>query len=462
MDGLIGTRMQDLLGAELFALNEPHIQAALAGATQEFERVVPGPGGIRRQSLVTYVPDLVDGAVVGFMAQVTEVTRLKEAEALARAEVAQREHALALLNASEGALREAQRLGRIGSWEWEIEPDIATWSPELYRIFGRDPRQLPPKFPELRTLYTEASWQRLRDAATRTIANGEPFELDLEYRLPQERTGWVEARGERVRDESAQIVRLRGTVLEITHRRRAEEARRRAQSAEMASRNKTELMARVSHDLRTPLNAILGFAQLFRSVSNLEPKQRQWADLLYDAGKHMLDLVEEVLDLSAAESGRIVVAAIDLDVVALVRASLQQFAVVATQAGVELVAPAADTAPMLVLADPMRLKQAFDNLLSNAIKYTASGGRVSVTIACVGDTVEIRVQDTGVGLSPDQLERLFQPFERLGAEGTPVVGTGLGLALTRNLVELMGGAVRVSSVKGQGSSFVLAMPGARP
>lgn len=461
-DDLIGTRMQDLLGDELFALNEPHIHAALAGVPQEFERVVPGPGDVRRQSLVTYVPDVVDGTVVGFMAQVTEVTRLKEAEALARAEVAQREHALALLNASEGALREAQRLGRIGSWEWEIrQPDIAIWSPELFHIFGRDPRQLPPKFDELHTLYTEASWDRLRGAAARTIENAQPFELDLEYRRPDGQTGWVEARGEAVRDETGQIVRLRGTVLEITHRRQAEEARRRALSAEMASRNKTELMARVSHDLRTPLNAILGFAQLFRTVSTLEPTQRQWADLLYDAGKHTLDLVEEMLDLSAAESGRITIQAIDLDVGPLVQASLQQFSELAARAGVELVAPHADMAPMLVHADPMRLKQALDNLLSNAIKYTGSGGRVSVTIARVGDAVEIQVDDTGIGLSLDQLERLFQPFERLGAEATAVAGTGLGLALTRNLVEKMGGAVRVSSVKGQGSSFVLVMPCAR-
>ncbi len=460
-NGLIGTRLQDLLGGELFALNEPYIRAALAGTTQEFERIVPGPGGVKRHSLATYVPDVVDGEVVGFMAHVTEVTRIKEAEALARAEVAQREHAFALLHASEGALREAQRLGRIGSWEWEIEPDIATWSPELYRIYGRDPRQLPPKFPELHALYTEASWTRLRDAASRTVASGEPFELDLEYRSPQGRTGWVEARGEAVRDETGQVVRLRGTVLEITHRRQAEEARRRAQSAEMASRNKTELMARVSHDLRTPLNAILGFAQLFRAASNLDPKQRQWAELLYDAGRHMLDLVEEVLDLSAAESGRITMQAIDLDVVPLVRASLRQFSELATRAGVELVAPGADAVPMPVHADPMRLKQALDNLLSNALKYTGPGGRVGVAITAVGDTVEVRVEDTGVGRSPDQLERLFQPFERLGAEATPVAGTGLGLALTRNLVEMMGGAVRVSSVKGQGSSFVLVIPGPR-
>jgi PAS domain S-box-containing protein len=460
-NGLIGTRIQDLLGGELFSLNEPYIRAALAGTMQEFERVVPGPGGVRRHSLATYVPDVVGGEVVGFMAHVTEVTRLKEAEALARAEVAQRERALDLLHASESALRQAQRLGRIGSWDWEIEPDIATWSPELYHIFGRDPRQLPPKFPELRTLYTDASWQRLRDAAARTVADGEPFELDLEYRLPHERTGWVEARGEAVRDETRQIVRLRGTVLEISHRRQAEEARRRAQSAEMASRNKTELMARVSHDLRTPLNAILGFAQLFRSASNLEPKQRQWAELLFDAGKHMLDLVEEVLDLSAAESGRITMQPIDLDVVPLVCASVRQFTELAKRGGVELIAPGADTVPTSVRADPMRLKQALDNLLSNAIKYTGPGGRVSVTITPVGDAVEVKVQDTGVGLSPDQLERLFQPFERLGAEATPVAGTGLGLALTRNLIAMMGGAVRVSSIKGQGSSFVLAIPGAR-
>ena len=148
-ESLPGTSIRDLLGPQLFALNEPHIRAALRGEEQLFERIVPGPGGVKRHSLAHYIPDLVDGQVVGFMVQVTEVTRLKETEAALRAEAAQRERAHDLLRRSESALREAQRLGQIGSWEWEVQTDITIWSEELCRIHGVDPKRLPPGRAEL-------------------------------------------------------------------------------------------------------------------------------------------------------------------------------------------------------------------------------------------------------------------------------------------------------------------------
>lgn len=460
-DTLLGSSISDLLGPSLFALNEPYIRAALKGEEQVFERVVPGPDGVKRHSLATYIPDIVDGEVMGFIAQVTEVTKLKATEAALQAEVAERARAYALLRQSEAALCEAQRLGRIGSWEWEIAPDIVIWSEELYRIFDCDPTRLPPNLAQRAASYTAQSWAALQSAVTRTLQSGEPYALELEYRRPNGETGWLEARGEAVRGETGEITKLRGTAQEITLRRRIDEARVQAQVAESANRNKTALLSRVSHELRTPLNGILGFAELCQMDASLDPRHRQWAELIRNSGRHMLELVNDMLDLSGAESGQINLKRVDVELRAMIRECLMQASSIAERAGVTLFNAQAGEAPIHMQVDPVRLKQIVDNLLSNAIKYTRAGGAVNVSSLDLGTTVQIEFQDTGIGLSAEQLERIFLPFERLGAERTATVGSGLGLALTKSFVELMGGTVRVSSLPGVGSAFVVTLPSGR-
>ena len=457
-ESLPGTSIRDLLGPQLFALNEPHIRAALRGEEQLFERIVPGPGGVKRHSLAHYIPDLVDGQVVGFMVQVTEVTRLKETEAALRAEAAQRERAHDLLRRSESALREAQRLGQIGSWEWEVQTDITIWSEELCRIHGVDPKRLPPGRAELARYYTPESWARLNVAAERALATGEPYTLELQYLRPDGSGGWLEARGEAVRDEDGQVVKLRGTAMEITVRRQMQEAQLQRDVAQAANRNKTEFLSRISHELRTPLNAILGFAQLIQTDSASSPKQAAWATHVVHGGRHMLALIEDILDLSAAELGRISVARSPVRLGALVGECIARIDVTAAQANVRLVNEVPADGTLVVLADATRLQQVINNLLSNAVKYSRAGGTVRVTGRGDGSRVEIAVHDQGPGMSAEQLGRLFTPFERLGAEKTAVPGTGIGLALSRRLVELMGGAIRVSSEVGVGSTFVVSLP----
>lgn len=457
-DSLIGTSIRDLLGPQLFALNEPYIRAALNGEEQVFERVVPGPNGTRRHSLATYIPDVVDGEVMGFIAHVTEVTKLKETEASLRSEVAQREHANERLRNSELSLREAQRLGQVGSWEWEIASDITIWSEELYRIFGRDPKRLPPTFAEHPALYDADSWIRLQAAVSNTVRTGEPFALELQYVRPDGEPGWLEARGEAVRGDSGDITKLRGTAHEVTIRHREEQARIKAKAIEHASRNKTELMTRVSHELRTPLNAILGFAQLCRADPALDPKHRRWAEVIFGSGRHMLGLVDEILDLSAAELGRVVIEPVDVDLVSIVRECVVEASEPARAAGLTLQTAADDGRPVVMRCDPKRVKQVVNNLLSNAVKYTRTGGVIEVSVEDRGGGADIAIRDSGIGLSAEQLDRIFFPFERLGAEKTATPGTGIGLALSKRLAELMGGTIRVESVVGAGSTFTVSLP----
>jgi len=460
-DGLIGTSIAALLGPELYALNEPHIQAVLRGEQQVFERVVPGPGGVRRHSLATYIPDVVDGRVAGFVAHVTEVTQLKQTEELLRSEIEQREQAYEQLRRSELALREAQRLGRIGSWEWDAVTDTMVWSAETFRIYGRDPALPPPRYAELQSLYTAESWAQLYAGVSRAVDRGEPFVMEVEYLRPGGGTGWVEARGEAVRGTGGRLERIRGTVLEITPRRQMEQARIQLQVAEAANLNKTTLLSRVSHDLRTPLNGILGVAQLLLSDPTVATKHREWAQVVHDSGRHMLDLIDEFLDLAAAEAGQIAIRSVDLDLLPLLRECLAQATPSAREQGVELVGPPADAAPIPMRSDPRRLKQVIDNIVSNAIKYSRAGGVVSVAVADQGRIVELAVRDTGIGMSEAQMRNLFVAFERLGVERTGIRGSGLGLAFTRRIVELMGGSIEVHSREGEGSVFTVRWPTGR-
>ena len=455
---LVGTRLQDLLDPKVFALNEPYARGALAGQEQMFERHVRSPGGDMRHIVAHYLPDMVDGRAVGFMVEVTDVTRLKEIEAALRAEVAEHQRALDLLRRSEAAMREAQRLGQIGSWEWDMATGRTTWSEQLYAIFGYDPSEPPPPADAGRAqTYPPRSLAIVQAAVVRTMKTGEPFALEVEYRRRGGGGGWIEARGEAVRDEHGRSTGLRGTVTEITARRLMQSAQVERDVAEAASVNKTQFLSRVSHELRTPLNAILGFAQLFEIDLSLSEKHRAWGGLIRSSGQHMLDLIDEILDLSSAELGQLRVANARMDLAEVVRGCLVQLSQVAEGARIRLV----DSLPAQALpvhADPRRVRQVVHNLLSNAIKYGRAGGRVTVSARAGSDEIALRVQDDGIGMDATQLQRLFTPFDRLGAEATAVPGSGLGLALSRRLVELMGGHIEAQSEPGQGSLFTVSLP----
>ncbi|WP_163648352.1 GAF domain-containing protein [Modicisalibacter sp. 'Wilcox'] len=233
-----------------------------------------------------------------------------------------------------------------------------------------------------------------------------------------------------------------------------QEITRARDQAERASRAKSDFLSAMSHELRTPLNAILGFAQLLangRRDPLSERQQRQVAQIR-SSGEHLLALINDILDLSRIEAGRMTLALEAVSVRDICDAALESLAPLAREAAVTLHGPA-ETADPCVLADPTRLKQVLLNLLSNAIKYNRPEGRVVVTLAEHGDTLRVSVEDTGVGISEARIAELFQPFNRLEAEGSTIEGTGIGLTLTRQLIEQMHGRIGVTSEKDAGSRF---------
>jgi PAS domain S-box-containing protein len=260
-----------------------------------------------------------------------------------------------------------------------------------------------------------------------------------------------------IKDADGRIVGASTIARDVSERKRSEVVRESArQAADRANRAKSEFLSRMSHELRTPMNAVLGFAQLL-GMDHQTPEQEEATKEILKAGTHLLELIDEVLDIARIEAGRLRLSLEPVDAVQVVEESISLLQPQARQEGVTLsMDPLDPSDPSVhVVADRQRLKQVLLNLISNGVKYNRQHGtvRVSIDRASVGNRIRVDVTDTGRGIPVERIERLFAPFDRLGAEETGIEGTGLGLALTRPLVEAMGGTISVATESGRGSTF---------
>jgi PAS domain S-box-containing protein len=261
-----------------------------------------------------------------------------------------------------------------------------------------------------------------------------------------------------LRDRSGAVAGASLVARDITDRKRAEEALEQAKlAAEQANQAKSEYLSRMSHELRTPLNAILGFAQLLE-LDELSDEQHQSLSHILSAARHLLGLINEVLDIAAIEAGRLALSLEPVAVAEVVSETVSLIRPLADQQGILLGTPA-QSCDQHVLGDRQRLKQILLNLVSNAVKYNHQGGSVQVSCQRVGgEHLRIKVRDTGPGIPAGSVERLFVPFERLENQHSGVEGAGLGLPLSRRLAEAMGGTLDLASAEGQGSTFWVELP----
>lgn len=272
--------------------------------------------------------------------------------------------------------------------------------------------------------------------------------------------------GLQARKEAARLAQLNGTLeLRVSERTRElqaalQTAHDQARDLEAASRARSDFLAAMSHELRTPLNAVIGFAELMRMNDGREPLTRgqsQAVDQILGSGRHLLALIEEVLDLASIEAGRLSMSMEKVDPQLVARQVCDTLRPRAEAAGVVLKAPPPTAGPGVV-ADPMRLRQILTSLVSNAIQYNRKDGEVLVEVRQTAGGVALSVHDTGVGIPDTRMEELFQPFNRLGRETSALAGAGIGLAVSRRLAEAMNGRLNAESREGEGSTFTLHLP----
>lgn len=341
-----------------------------------------------------------------------------------------------------------------------------TCNPAARRILGlRDIRNIAPTLSDLKG-NTDA-WQTFeRDeiaaavllplqVAAKTGQATPPAELEV--RDSSGATRFLYGGAAALFDDRGGVCGAIASFVDTTERHQNETLRTQKEAAEAASRSKSEFLSRMSHELRTPLNAILGFSQLLQLESShpLTAEQLQRVGHIRMAGEHLLRLISDLLDISSLEAGALRVNAEKVCIAAELRAVMPLISGQADAAGILIRDDASAVMPLYVQGDKTRIQQVIVNLLSNAIKYGRREGMVSLSIAFHGAHVRLTVADNGIGMSAQQQAELFQPFNRLGRNATKIQGTGIGLVITKQLIEAMGGSLSVISESGVGSSFMV-------
>ena len=337
--------------------------------------------------------------------------------------------------------------------------DGTVWfaSPAIKEVLGYNPED-PQARDTLDNVHPEDR-ERFAQALQGAAASGEVKEI--RHRRLHASGEWViiESRLRRMTDAEGRPSGVLVVSRNVTEQVQVDEALRLAKvEADRANQAKSEFLSRMSHELRTPLNAILGFAQLLE-MDALDAAQRESVNHILYGGRHLLELINEVLDIARIESGRLAISPEPTPVKDVVQESLDLIAPLAVKDEVHLDDQLSDGQDWHIQADRQRLQQILLNLLSNGVKYNRKGGTVAVSCEEIPEgRLRIKVTDTGPGIPSDRLERLFAPFERLGRGQVGAEGTGLGLALSKHLAEAMGGAVGVESTVGLGSTFWVEFP----
>ncbi len=381
-----------------------------------------------------------DGTVVAISSISRDITERKQAEA-ARTQLA------AIVDSSADAI--------VGE---DLQGNVTSWNNAAERIFGYSAQEMVGH-----SILPLIPWNCHveEERFLSSVRRGESVDHFDTARLTKAgRMIDVSLTVSPIKDATGRIIGASKIARDITERRQAQENQRAKEEAERANLAKSEFLSRMSHELRTPLNAILGFGQLLE-LSRLGEHDAQSVSYILKGGRHLLSLVDEVLDLARVEAGEVL---LTFSAVSLDRISQECIGLIARAAqarGITCAVEMCPACPMHVRADEQRLRQVLLNLLSNAIKYNREGGQV--TLSCEqapNGRVRLSVRDTGPGISPEGVARLFVPFERLGQEHGEVEGTGLGLAVSRRMAEAMEGRVGAESQEGEGSTFWVELPGA--
>lgn len=356
-------------------------------------------------------------------------------------------------------LQEAQRIGHMGNWSWDTNHGEHFWSEEVYRIFGYQPDDINPTHEHFIAAIHPDDVTHVKQAEQAACSQGKRQSIDHRIILPNGKERWVHEEIEATPTGVENPTHLAGTIQDITERKQIEQNLRQAkEEAEQASKAKSVFLSHMSHELRTPLNAILGFSQVLQ-MESITTDQQSFVEEIKQAGDHLLALIGELLDLSRIETGQlsVVMESVSLDKVMNEAIKLNRDLIEKNQLQLQRKC----LEKYHVIADKVRLRQVLVNLISNAAKYNRAGGTINVQCASQDGRVKISIMDNGKGIKAEHMHKLFTPFERIEADRSGVDGTGIGLALSKQIIELMNGTIGVESEQGVGSTFWITLPMAK-
>ncbi|WP_231874508.1 ATP-binding protein [Azoarcus sp. KH32C] len=435
-------------------------EAELEGQSQGAQFPVHLPTGTLWFELSVSRKPTPPGKDVRFLLLARDITERKRQEQRARSLLT--ENQAILRNAMVGIVQVKQRT-------------IVGCNRRVEEILGYEPGELVGTSTRV-VFASDAQFKTIGEESYRTLSTGGCYNEELPMqrkdgtvfwgaatgsaihpRRPHEGSIWIIADISDRRRAKEELLRL-NEELEERVAQRTEELLAAKEEAERANLSKSEFLSSMSHELRTPLNAILGFSQLLKAdpAAPLTTDQGESLDEILRAGKHLLALINEVLDLARIESGRLELAPESVELAPLAQECLSLVRPLAEARRIALGAEV--PTDCLLRVDRLRLRQLLLNLLSNAVKYNRDGGEVSLVATTEPGLVHLAVHDTGIGIAPEFLPRLFKPFERHGEASRQVEGTGIGLALCKRLVEAMGGTIAVDSRPGEGSVFRVTIP----
>ncbi|OQW95515.1 MAG: hypothetical protein BWK79_02195, partial [Beggiatoa sp. IS2] len=410
-----------------------------------------------KQGVKWYITDKIpnrdkQGNIIGLIVFARDVTEQK------RMEIALRD--------SEEKFRLAMEVTNDGLWDYSLETGELYWNPRMLEIFEYNNQIPPPMDRRVPRVHIDDLANVL--ANLHNYLSGRTPTYHAEYRIqtPLGKVKWILSRGKVVqRDEYGAPVRMLGTDSDITERKLAEETLKMAkESADRANRAKSEFLANMSHEIRTPMNAILGFTELLKSGVT-EEKYKDYLEGIVVGGKNLLNLINDILDLSKIEADKLTIREEPTNIYELFREFPQLFAFKAKEKYIDFTLHIDDSVPNGLLIDELRVRQVLLNLVGNALKFTHQGAvilkarAVNTNYLTAKTDLIIEVSDTGIGIATNQQKRIFEAFTQHDGQNTRKYGgTGLGLTITKRLTELMSGKIELESELNRGSTFRVILP----